>query len=112
MLPRDDTVLVNTLCGAADDALKIFAEIGGLELGVQFGGQMVTQVLGVLGVVVAPDAPRVLVFGEVAWDELDGVEGVGFTGLAGGNNSAADGLFGDLCDEKKKDAVSLWSWVG
>lgn len=57
---------------------------------------MVAQVLGVLRVVVAADAPRVLVFGKVARDELDRIKGVGLAGLAGGKDSAVDRLLRDL----------------
>ena len=96
VLARDHSVLVDTLGGATDHGLEILLEIGGLEVGVELGGEMVAEILGVLGVVVAANSPGVLVFGEVAGDELDGVEGVGFTGLAGCEDSAVDGLLGDL----------------
>lgn len=84
MLPRDHTVLIHTLCRAPDHRLEILAEIGRLEVRVELGGEMIAQVLGVFRVVVTPDAPGVLVFGEIARDELDRVEGIGLTGLAGG----------------------------
>lgn len=96
MLPRNDPVQIDTLRGAPQHRLEVLAEIGGLEVGVEFGGEMVAQVLGVLRVVVASDAPGVLVFGEIAGDELDGIEGVGFTGLTGREHSAVDRLLGDL----------------
>jgi hypothetical protein len=57
MLARNDSVLVDTLGGAAHHGLKVLAEIGGLEIGVQLGGQMVAEIPGVLGVVVAANAP-------------------------------------------------------
>lgn len=94
--PRDHPVLVHTLRRTPHNRLEILAEISGLEVGVKLGGELVAQVLGVLRVVVAADAPGVLVFGEVAGDELDRVEGVGLTGLAGGEHSAVDCLLGDL----------------
>ena len=102
MLSGNDSVRVYTLGSATNHRFQVLAEIRGLEIGVQFGGQMVPEILGVFGVVVASDTPRVLVFGEIAGDELDGVEGVCFTGLSGRKYSAADRLFGDLCSGKRK----------
>lgn len=96
VLAGDDAVLVDTLGGAADNGLEVLAEVAGLEFGVEFGGEVVTEIAGVVGVVVAADAPGVLVLGEVAGDELDGVEGVCLTRLSGCKNSAADRFFGDL----------------
>lgn len=54
---RDDSVLVDTLGGSAHHRLEVLAEVGRLEVRVQLGGQMVAEVPGVLGVVVAANAP-------------------------------------------------------
>lgn len=67
---------------------------------------MVAKILGVLGVVVAADSPRQLIFSQIPWNELDWVEWIGFTGLSGRHDSAADGFFGNLCSGKKKKSVS------
>lgn len=67
---------------------------------------MVAEILGVLGVVVAADSPRQLIFGQVPRNELDWVEGVGFTGLSGRHDSAADGFFGNLCSGKRKKRLA------
>jgi hypothetical protein len=96
VLARNHAVLVDSLGGAPDHRLEILLEVGRLEVGIELGGEVVTQVLGVLGIVVAADSPRVLVFGEVAGDELDGIERVGFAGLARCKDSAVDGLLRDL----------------
>lgn len=98
VLSGNHTVCIYSLGGSANDGLEVLAEIGRLELRVQLGGEMVSQVLGIFGVVVTSNTPGVLVFSEVARDELDRVEGVGFTGLTSGDNSTADSFFGDLCD--------------
>lgn len=105
VLARDNPVLVYTLGGAPDHGLEVFPEVSRFEIGVEFGGEMVTQVLGVLRVVVAANAPGVLVFGEVSGNELDRVERVGFTGLAGCEDSAVDGLLGDLQSVSKNNIV-------
>ena len=57
VLARDDSVLVDTLGASAHHRLEVLAEVGGLEVRVQLGGQMVTEIPGVLGVVVATNAP-------------------------------------------------------
>lgn len=57
MLPGNHPVLIDTLSGSANDGLEVLAEIGGLELGVELGGEMVAQILGVFGVVVTSDTP-------------------------------------------------------
>lgn len=67
---------------------------------------MVAEILGVLGVIVAADSPRQLIFGQIARNELDWVEGVGFTGLSGRHDSAADGFFGNLCSGKRKNRLA------
>ena len=103
VLSGNHTVCIDTLGGSANDGLEVLAEIGRLELRVQLGGEMVSQVLGIFGVVVTSNTPGVLVFGEVARDELDRVEGVGFTGLPSGDNSTADSFFGDLCDREYRE---------
>lgn len=41
MLARDHSVCVDTLGGAADHGLEVLFEIGGLEVGVELGGEMV-----------------------------------------------------------------------
>lgn len=102
VLAGDDTVGVDALGRAADDLLEILAEVGRLELWVQILCGVVAKVLGVFGVVVAADSPRELVFGQVTRNELDRVERVGFTSLAGRHYSAADGLLGHLCSGKEK----------
>lgn len=102
VLPRNNSVRVDTLGSAADHGLQVLAEVGRLELGVELGGQVVTEVSGVIRVVVAPDAPGVLVFGEIARNEFDGVEWVGFTSLSGSQDSATDGFLGDLYFGKSK----------
>lgn len=86
----DDPIGVDTLGRTANDGLEVILEIGGLEVGVEFLGGQVTQVLGKVGGVVTAETPRQLVFGEVAWDELDRVEGVCFTGLSGCENPIVD----------------------
>lgn len=103
MLPRDDAVLVHTLRSTTHNRLEVLTEIGGLELGVELRGEMVPEILGVLRVVVASDAPGVLVFGEVSGNELDRIEGIGLTGLSGRKHSTADRLLGDLCSEGTKN---------
>jgi len=95
---RDNSVLVYTLGSTPNHGLEVFPKVGRLEVGIEFGGEMVAQVLGVLRVVVAADAPRVLVFGEVAGNELDRIEGVCFTGLAGCEDAAVDCLLGNLAN--------------
>lgn len=102
MLARDDSVLVDTLGGAAHHRLEVLAEVGGLEIGIQLRSQVVAKIPGVLGVVVAADAPRVLVFGKITRDELDGVERIGFTGLPSSEDSTADSLFRNLCAGEKR----------
>lgn len=104
MLARDDSVLVDTLGGTTHHGFEVLAEVGGLEIRVQLGGQMVSEIPGVLGVVIAADAPGVLVFGEVPRDELDRIEGIGFAGLPGCEDAAADSLFGNLSKEINKYA--------
>lgn len=96
MLARDGSVLVDAPGGAPHHRLEILAEVGRFEVGIQIAGEMVAQVLGVLRVVVAADAPRVLVFGKISGNELDRVEGIGFTGLSGGQHSAVDRFLGNL----------------
>lgn len=96
MLPRDGAVHVDSLGRAPDHRLEVLPEVGGLELGIKLAGEIVTQILGILRVVVTADTPRILVFGKVSGDELDGVEGVGFAGLTGRKDSAVNGLLGDL----------------
>lgn len=67
---------------------------------------MVAEVLGVLGVVVAANSPRELIFGQIPRNELDRVEGVSFTSLSGRHDSAADGFFGNLCSGKRKHRLA------
>jgi hypothetical protein len=57
---------------------------------------MVAEIPGVLGVVIAADAPGVLIFGEIPRNELDRIEWIGFAGLPGCEDTAADSLFGNL----------------
>jgi hypothetical protein len=57
VLARDDSVLVDTFGGSTHHGLEVLAEVGRLEIRVQLGGQMVAEIPGVLGVVVAANAP-------------------------------------------------------
>ena len=90
MGPGYDPIGIDTLGRTANDGLKVILEIGGFEVGVEFLGSQVTQVLGKVGGVVTAETPRQLVFGEVAGDEFDRVEGVCFTGLSGCENPIVD----------------------
>ena len=103
MLPGNDAVGVHTLRSASDHRLKVLAEVGRLELGVELGSEIVAEISRVIGVVVTSDAPRVLIFGEISGNEFDWVEGIGLARLSGRKHSAADRFFGDLCSERVKE---------
>lgn len=96
MSPGDDSVCVDTLGRTIDNAFEVRPEIGGSEVGVEFLGSDVTQVLGELWSVVTAEAPRQLVFGKIARDKLDGIEGERFTGLPGSKNPVVNHLFRNL----------------
>lgn len=107
--------MVDTLGGTAHHGLEILAEVGWLELRVQLGGQMVAEIPGILRVVIATDAPGVLIFGEVSRDELDRVERIGFAGLPGCEDAAANSLLGNLrkenneyTDNLRGNGISMW----
>lgn len=102
MGPGDDTVCVDTLCRASDHGLEVVLEVGRLKVGVQLLGGDVAEVFGEFRVVITTDTPRQLVFGQVAGNELDRVEWIGFTGLSGGEDSGVDGFLGNLIDELMK----------
>lgn len=53
----DNPIGVDTLGRTANDTLEIILEIGGLEVGVEFLGGQVTQVLGKVGGVVTAETP-------------------------------------------------------
>lgn len=86
----DDPVGIDTLGRTANNGLEVLLEIGGFEVGIEFLGGHVAQVLGKVGGVVTAKTPRQLVFGEIAGDELDGVEGVCLTGLSSRENPIVD----------------------
>lgn len=53
----DDPIGVDTLGRTAHDTQEIILEIGRLEVGVEFLGGQVTQVLGKVGGVVTAETP-------------------------------------------------------
>lgn len=53
----DNPIGVDTLGRTANDTLEIILEISGLEVGVEFLGGQVTQVLGKVGGVVTAETP-------------------------------------------------------
>lgn len=101
MLAGDDAILVNSLGGSAYNRLEVLTEVAGLELRVKFWSQVVAEVTSVLGIIVAANTPGVLVLGQVAGDELDRVEWIGLASLSGGQDTAANGLLGNLPSKRQ-----------
>lgn len=78
--------------------LEVVLEAARLEVGVELLGGQITQVLGVLGLVVTPDTPRQLVLGDVSRDILGGIVRVCLTGGAGRGDSFENFFLRDLSD--------------
>lgn len=101
----DGPIGVDALGGAADHGLEVIAEVDRLEIGIELLRGQVAEILGVVGTVVAADAPGELVLGQVSRNELDGIEGIRLAGLSGGQDPGVDGFLGDLVSRKVRN---LW----